>query len=47
MEVGLGYIGVGMVYRDHLGQVLVVCLKRIHGMYSVEDAELLAIQDGL
>ncbi|PON69123.1 Ribonuclease H-like domain containing protein [Parasponia andersonii] len=44
---GTDFIGVGVVFRDHIGTVLAACSKRIPGCFSVDIAELLAIRGGL
>ena len=43
INVGSGFVGVGLVFRDHDGRVFAACAKWLYGQFSVDDAKLLAI----
>ncbi|POO02726.1 Ribonuclease H-like domain containing protein [Trema orientale] len=47
MRPGEGYVGLGGVFRDNLGSVLACFAARYKRCLSVENNELLAIQEGM
>lgn len=47
IQLGEHYIGTGAVIRDHEGVVVAACSKRVVGGFHPEEAEAVALLDGL
>lgn len=43
----IGFIGIGIVVKDHLGCVLVACARRVIENFEVETAEIPVLRDRL